>query len=62
MAVSVRLAGVADAPAIARIHNEGIEDRIATFETEARTADQVAKAQPDGHTDSDADAHAGGNA
>jgi L-amino acid N-acyltransferase YncA len=44
MTLSVRLAGAADAPAIARIHNEGIEDRIATFETEPRTADQVAKA------------------
>ena len=40
----VRLATVADAPAIARIHNEGIEDRIATFETEPRTAAQVAAA------------------
>jgi phosphinothricin acetyltransferase len=44
MTLSVRLAGAADAPAIARIHNEGIEDRVATFETEPRTADQVAKA------------------
>jgi arsenate reductase (thioredoxin) len=44
MTLSVRLAGPADAPAIARIHNEGIEDRVATFETEPRTADQVAKA------------------
>jgi L-amino acid N-acyltransferase YncA len=31
-----------DADAIARIHNEGIADRIATFETEPRTADGVA--------------------
>jgi L-amino acid N-acyltransferase YncA len=37
-----RLATVADAEAIARIHNEGIADRIATFETEPRTAQQVA--------------------
>ena len=44
MALSVRLATAADAPAIARIHNEGIEDRIATFETEPRTAAQVATA------------------
>ena len=44
MALSVRLAGAADAPAIARIYNEGIEDRIATFETEPRTADQLASA------------------
>jgi len=42
MALSVRLATTADAPAIARIHNEGIEDRIATFETEPRTAEQIA--------------------
>jgi L-amino acid N-acyltransferase YncA len=37
-----RLATVADAEAIARIHNEGIADRVATFETEPRTAQQVA--------------------
>lgn len=30
-----------DAPAIARIYNEGIEDRIATFETRLRNADDV---------------------
>jgi L-amino acid N-acyltransferase YncA len=29
----VRLATRADAAAIAEIHNQGIEDRIATFET-----------------------------
>jgi L-amino acid N-acyltransferase YncA len=40
----VRLATVEDAPTIARIHNEGIADRIATFETEPRTAAQVAAA------------------
>jgi L-amino acid N-acyltransferase YncA len=38
----VRLATVDDAVAIARIHNEGIADRIATFETEPRTAAHVA--------------------
>ncbi|MCC6792364.1 MAG: N-acetyltransferase [Thermomicrobiales bacterium] len=37
-----RLARVADAAAIARIYNEGIEDRIATFETEPRSIEQVA--------------------
>ena len=37
-----RLATVADAAAIAAIYNEGIEDRIATFETEPRTPDQIA--------------------
>lgn len=31
-----------DAPAIARIYNEGIEDRIATFETRPRSASDVA--------------------
>jgi phosphinothricin acetyltransferase len=38
-----RLASAADAAAIARIHNQGIEDRIATFQTEPRTAEQVAR-------------------
>jgi phosphinothricin acetyltransferase len=37
-----RLATPADADAIARIYNQGIEDRIATFETEPRTAGQLA--------------------
>jgi phosphinothricin acetyltransferase len=32
-----------DAPAIAAIYNEGIEDRIATFETEPRTPNQIAR-------------------
>jgi L-amino acid N-acyltransferase YncA len=41
-ALAARLATVADAEAIARIYNEGIADRIATFETEPRTAEQVA--------------------
>lgn len=39
--MTVRLATLADAPAIARIHSQGIEERIATFETEPRTAEQV---------------------
>jgi phosphinothricin acetyltransferase len=33
----VRLAGQGDAAAIARIYNQGIEDRQATFETEPRS-------------------------
>ena len=37
----VRLATLADADAIARIYNQGIEERIATFETDPRTATQV---------------------
>lgn len=36
-----RPATPADAEAIARIYNEGIEDRIATFETQPRSADDV---------------------
>ncbi|ANE44443.1 arsinothricin resistance N-acetyltransferase ArsN1 family A [Deinococcus puniceus] len=36
-----RAATLADAPAIARIYNEGIADRIATFETRERTADDL---------------------
>ena len=36
-----RLAAAADAEAIARIFNEGIDERIATFETEARTASDI---------------------
>lgn len=39
---SVRAAVAADAPAIARIYNEGIADRTATFETRPRSADEVA--------------------
>jgi L-amino acid N-acyltransferase YncA len=40
-ALLVRAAVPADAPAIAAIYNEGIADRIATFETRERTADEV---------------------
>jgi phosphinothricin acetyltransferase len=36
-AVTVREAGPRDAAAVARIYNEGIEDRVATFETDLRT-------------------------
>src|SRR5437763_6132068 len=38
----VRLAVQSDAAAIARIYNQGIEDRIATFETALRTPEQIA--------------------
>lgn len=34
----------ADAAAIARIYNEGIADRVATFETEPRTAADIVRA------------------
>jgi phosphinothricin acetyltransferase len=37
----LRLARLADAVAIARIYTQGIEDRVATFETEPRTAEQL---------------------
>jgi len=40
--LSTRFATQADAEAIAAIYNEGIADRIATFETEPRTAEQIA--------------------
>jgi L-amino acid N-acyltransferase YncA len=39
--VRIRPADGTDADAIARIYNEGIEDRIATFETEPRTGQDV---------------------
>ncbi len=38
----VRLATPGDAAAIASIYNQGIEERIATFETEPRTVAQIA--------------------
>ena len=37
----VRSATPADADAVARIYNEGIDDRIATFETAHRSADDI---------------------
>jgi phosphinothricin acetyltransferase len=39
--LKTRLAEAADAPAIARIYNEGIEDRVGTFETEPRSEADV---------------------
>jgi phosphinothricin acetyltransferase len=39
--LAVRAARRADAAAIAEIYNQGIEDRIATFETEPRSAADV---------------------
>lgn len=38
---AVRRARPTDAPGIARIYNEGIEDRIATFETCLRTDAEI---------------------
>jgi len=39
--VNARAATAADAAAIARIYNEGIDDRVATFETRRRSPDDV---------------------
>ncbi len=39
--MQARAATPEDASAIARIYNEGIEDRVATFETRRRSADDV---------------------
>jgi L-amino acid N-acyltransferase YncA len=40
---TTRLATAPDAPSIAAIYNEGIADRIATFETVPRTPDQIVR-------------------
>ncbi len=40
-AVTVRPARLEDAAGIARVYNQGIEDRLATFETEPRTAADI---------------------
>ena len=37
-----RQARIGDVEAISRIYNDGIADRVATFETEARTPEQIA--------------------
>ena len=42
-AIRTRLANSADAAAITAIYNEGIADRVATFETEPRTVTQIAQ-------------------
>jgi L-amino acid N-acyltransferase YncA len=41
MTLIARAASRADAPDLARIYNEGIEDRLGTFETRPRTAEDV---------------------
>jgi phosphinothricin acetyltransferase len=46
--VTVRPAASADAAAIAAIYNEGIADRVATFETRPRTAGEAAAWLDDG--------------
>jgi L-amino acid N-acyltransferase YncA len=42
MTVTARVASAPDAAAMVTIYNEGIADRVATFETEPRSAEQVA--------------------
>ena len=39
--MTTRAATPDDAPAIARIYNEGIDDKVATFETRPRSADDI---------------------
>lgn len=41
-ATTTRLGTAADAAALAAIYNQGIAERIATFETQPRTAEQIA--------------------
>jgi L-amino acid N-acyltransferase YncA len=38
--IHIRAATLDDAPAIAEIYNQGIEDRVATYETELRSAEE----------------------
>jgi phosphinothricin acetyltransferase len=38
---AIRPATIADAPAIARIFNEGVAERVATFETREQTAEDI---------------------
>jgi L-amino acid N-acyltransferase YncA len=46
--LEIRPAGASDADAVAAIYNEGIEDRLATFETRLRGAGEVAAWLNDG--------------
>ena len=48
MTLTARAASTDDAPILAQIYNEGIEDRVGTFETRPRTVDEV-RAWFDGH-------------
>ena len=43
MSIAIRGASDEDAAAIAAIYNQGIEDRAATFETEPRSAEDIAE-------------------
>lgn len=40
MSYSIRLASIDDVPAITKIYNQGIEDRVATLETTLRTEEE----------------------
>jgi L-amino acid N-acyltransferase YncA len=46
--LEIRPARAADAVAVAAIYNEGIEDRLATFETRPRTAEEIGAWLDDG--------------
>jgi L-amino acid N-acyltransferase YncA len=48
MTLTARPASPDDAPILAQIYNEGIDDRVGTFETRRRTPDEV-RAWFDGH-------------
>ena len=49
MSLTPRAARTSDAAAIAAIYNEGIVDRIATFETEPRSPEQIVRWFDDRH-------------
>jgi len=42
VSIAIRAAAASDVAAVARIYNEGIADRLATFETRSRTTAEVA--------------------
>jgi L-amino acid N-acyltransferase YncA len=42
MGITIRAAVADDAPGICIVYNQGIEDRVATFETDARSPDDIA--------------------
>jgi len=42
MGITIRAAVAGDAPGICIVYNQGIEDRVATFETTARSPDNIA--------------------
>ena len=50
MSINIRAAAVDDAAAIADIYNQGIADRVATFETEPRSAADIQRRLQDTET------------